>query len=69
MRNFRLYISVMILAVSLFACSKDKELRAPSCQQLETAVVNLDVQQARQAIESYIANLPSQSYTEVNLEK
>jgi hypothetical protein len=69
MRNLRLYIPVLILTVSVLSCGKDKELRSPSCQQLESAVNNLDVQQARQAIESYIANLPSQAYTQANLEK
>lgn len=69
MRNIRLYIPVLILTVSLLACGKDKDLRAPSCQQLESAVNNLGMQQARQAIEGYIANLPSQDYTQANLER
>lgn len=69
MRNFRLYIPALIFTVSLIACSKDKELRSPSCQQLRDAATNLDVQQARDAINDYIANLPSQSYTQANLEK
>lgn len=69
MRNVRLYIPVLILTVSLLACRKDKDLRAPSCQQLESAAVNLDDQQAKEAISAYIANLPSQEYTEANLVK
>lgn len=69
MRKIRLYIPVMILTVSLLACRKDNDLRSPSCQQLRDAATNLDVQQARDAINAYIANLPSQSYTQDNLEK
>ena len=69
MRNIRLYLPVIILAVSLFACRKDKELQSPSCQQLQDAATNLDVQQARDAINTYIASLSSQVYTEDNLVK
>jgi len=69
MRSFRLYIPVIALTVSLLACNKDKELRSPSCQQLRDAATNMDIQQARDAVTNYIATLPSQSYTQPNLEK
>ena len=69
MRSIRLYIPILFVAVSLFACRKDKELRSGSCQQLYAAAMNMDIQQAREAITNYIAGLPSQAYTEANLVK
>jgi hypothetical protein len=68
MRSINSYALVLIVVVSLFACSKDKDLRSGSCQQLKNAMINDDKQQAIDAIEDYIASMPSKQYTQQNIE-
>lgn len=68
MRFTSFSIILLTLTISLFSCSKDNELRPPSCERLTNAISHDDAAQIIAAIEDYVNNLPSQAYTKTNLE-
>ena len=66
----RKYLSLLALALllSVLSCNKD-ELAQPDCQDLQNGIMDSDREQVKIIITDFINNLPSQDYTEENLDR
>ena len=54
------------LLLTVFSCTKDED-RTDYCQELQSGITDGDVDQVRNVITKFINGLPSQEYTEENI--
>jgi hypothetical protein len=66
--NMRHFLFIAIAGLSLLPACKKQELRKPAdCQQLQSGITTDNKEQVKEVINGHIAGLPSQTYTEQNL--